>query len=184
MLDYSSCGNKPSLVGCFQFINFFGTFGCCQVSVEQSDNPLHEVYKKLKEVCNTCGLLTVQEDDTVNNTNDTFPVDKEPVVELATKEKDKEIAGNCERFYLKKNGQGRRFIPGSRNPLCSAESSCLAETSNTSDDTGFIRFGQSKLDMCPPPNPLLCNLRIKQIEPNPDKAAKKTRAKNEITPDL
>jgi len=82
------------------------------------------------------------------------------------------VASSNERFYLKKNDRGCRFIPGvNTNPL---------KTNNHADDTtsiatDFIAFSADPTPHLPASTKILRYHKIKQITPNENKQRKRTK---------
>ncbi len=151
-----------------------------QLSAKEASSPLNAFYQKNMEIYESCGL-TVARPTEISSETSTGGVEPDNDDGDNKTDSRREVLSvtettNFERFYLKKNDQGCRFIPGiTKNPLL-----------KTGDHTASIASDYIALSADPTPkSPAVQTLRfhrIKQIRPNENKKKRqqqKTTAEDE-----
>ena len=148
-----------------------------QVSAKESESPLHQLYTKLEEICDSCGLLTSPTNDNKVKIENQIENQVENQVEHKEDHKEEETL-DCQRFYLKKPLQGRCFTPGS------SDGKVDVKVDVRSDGKGFISLesisasGSAEAAVAAPTRSsrYYTSMRIKRLEPNANKAnAKKMK---------
>jgi len=148
-----------------------------KVSAKESESPLHQLYTKLEEICDSCGLLTSPTNDNKVKIENQIENQVENQVEHKEDHKEEETL-DCQRFYLKKPLQGRCFTPGS------SDGKVDVKVDVRSDGKGFISLesisasGSAEAAVAAPTRSsrYYTSMRIKRLEPNANKAnAKKMK---------
>lgn len=149
-----------------------------QLSAKETTSPLNIFYQKCMEIYQSCGLLKTVRRLAPSTVSSDATRQEEESDDVQNSRREKfAVTGPIERFYLKRNDQACRFIPGvTKNPL---------KTGDHTDDTRSIAADFIALSTQPaptsPPVQIYRQHKIKQIQPNENKQKRQKQSDKEPT---